>query len=410
MKALRRFLLRLKALLRDSGQGRVSGRGYLIGTEGAQVTRRREQGRSTHQTAAREPSSDFQRDKTEEEGSRPEDFEAPELALVKRLLGSEDAALPADDERGKRTIISHRARPIRGVPFHVQHNTNRSVLEAIFRCHIEDGVISLDKVASLLNLSPSTVKGSIRPFLKQLGMLSHDTPVHLTQWGRALCRMWRERSELLSEAVHLHLYTLHWSQPEIRFSWAYARVVDILWEMGECELDGKAMTNLAERIVEEAKQVFPDVEHVAFSRASIRGVFNWLQELRPPVIQSARAYRRVFRPRVCCPAPMLLWAVDALYRRMGVRWGEPLQLESQLSEQLCRLILLTPSALEDVLMKTKCTSDYEHDGIFDYGVNGDSTYWILLVHPCPVPALSEEVNQNFEGGERSCEPQTGIST
>jgi hypothetical protein len=72
---------------------------------------------------------------------------------------------------------------------------------------------------------------------------------------------------LLPEAMHCLLYTLHAFDPAKRFSWAYARVVDALWESDAYVLDGQATARLVGMVVEEASQAFGvPIEKIAFSR------------------------------------------------------------------------------------------------------------------------------------------------
>jgi hypothetical protein len=58
-------------------------------------------------------------------------------------------------------------------------------------------------------------------------------------------------------------------------------------------------------------------------------------------------------------------------------------------EWLSKLCVLDPSGLDNVLMMTKRTSDYERGEVFDYGTEGGFGRWILLARPCPMPMRAE---------------------
>ncbi len=147
------------------------------------------------------------------------------------------------------------------------------------------------------------------------------------------------------------------------------------------------MTQLISSIVEEASQTFNiPVEQIAFSGHSVRGALNWLRALDPPVVTRGRK-NDSFKCRHYCPPQAFLWAVDFLYRTQDISYGVRMFLTPERIEQLCKLCILNPSGLDNVLMMAKRTSDYDRQGIFDYGTEGGFGRWILLAYPFPVPTL-----------------------
>ena len=274
----------------------------------------------------------------------------------------------------------------KALPFHIQQNTSPDVLRAILaRC--VDRYITPRDLAQELGLSVGTVQHIIA-FLRQMGFLEQNKVV-LTDIGIAFQRLDQKSQNLLPEAVHCLLYTGHTFDATKRFSWAYARVVDALWTKGDCMLNGQTMAELVGMVVDEALQEFDvPVEKIAFSHNSVRGVLNWLRALEPSVVESESKSNR-FRRRHFCPPPVFLWAVDFIYRAHCTAHGVRVFLTPERVEQLCKLCVLDPSGLENVLMMTKRTSDYERGGIFDYGTEGGFGRWILLTRPCPVPTLPE---------------------
>jgi len=152
-------------------------------------------------------------------------------------------------------------------------------------------------------------------------------------------------------------------------------------------LNGQTMAELVGMVVDEALQKFDvPVEKIAFSHNSVRGVLNWLRALEPPVMEHNDKSNRFRRRHFCHPA-VFLWAVDFIYCAHGTAHGVRVFLTPERVEQLCKLCVLDPSGLENVLMMTKRTSDYERGGIFDYGTEGGFGRWILLTRPCPMPTL-----------------------
>jgi len=228
----------------------------------------------------------------------------------------------------------------------------------------------------------------VLPFVRQLGLIN-ATGLSLTDLGAQFYQLARSCPTLFPEAVHHLLYTTHHFASDKRSSWAYAKVVDALWTSGERTLNGQAMAQLIGMIVDEAAQTYGvSVDQIAFSHDSVRGVLNWLRALEPPLVTD-EGKSDLFRRRYFCPVPTFLWAVDFLYRASAAVYGVRVLLTLERIEQLCKLCMLDPSGLENVLMMAKRTSDYERGGIFDYGTEGGFGRWILLARPCPVPTLPE---------------------
>jgi hypothetical protein len=274
----------------------------------------------------------------------------------------------------------------KALPFHIQQNTTPEVLREILTlCH--HGHVTASELAQELAISVGTVQHII-PLLRQAELLEADR-LALTDKGIAFRRLVHYSPPLLPEAMHHLLYTMHHFDATKRFSWAYARVVDTLWMSSERVPDGEMMAQVVGAVVEDAAQTFNvPVEKIAFSRDSVRGVLNWLQALDPPtVIRDGK--RNTFRRRYFCPVTAFLWAVDFLYRVSNTSYGVPMFLTPEWTEVLCKICVLDPSGLENVLMMTKRTSDFDRGGIFDYGTEGGFGRWVLLSRPCPVPLLPE---------------------
>jgi hypothetical protein len=272
--------------------------------------------------------------------------------------------------------------------FHISHNTTPEAVKTVLT-FCRDGRVTFDHLARELGRKVETVQHII-PLLRQLGLVEPNQ-LALTDTGIAFHHLNEQTSSFLPEAVHHVLYTTHVFDKGRRLSWAYAEVVDALWASGSVLLDVKAKAQLVGKVVQEAEQAFGvPVEQIAFSTNSINGVLNWLRALDPPTVTNTRKQNSFSRRYFCAPI-IFLWAVDFLYRAEEKPHGIRIFLTPERIERLCKLCVLDPSGLDNVLMLAKKTSDYDHGGFFDYGTEGGFGRWILLVRPCPVPTLPGEV-------------------
>jgi len=267
----------------------------------------------------------------------------------------------------------------RRLAFHIQQNTTPKRVEAILRFAAGEGGEKVDKsaLAADCGLAVSVLHKVVLPFVRQVGLLD-SSYVTLTSLGEDLYHISVESSSLFAEAMHCVLYTNHTFDAGKRFSWAYAKVVDALWGSSERVLDGTTTAQLVGMVVDEAAQAFEiPVEQVAFSKKSVRGVLNWLRALDPPVAQR-QGKHETFRRRYFCPIPTFLWGMDFLYRLNETPYGIRLFLTEERIEQVCKLCVLDPSGLDNVLAMAKRMYDYERGEFFDYGTTGGFGRWVLL--------------------------------
>lgn len=264
-------------------------------------------------------------------------------------------------------------------PFHIHHNATPERLRAILECAGRDAPPTLVELSQELRLSSGTVQ-HILPLIRHVGLLN-TSGLSLTELGEQFQRLDERNPMLFAEAMHCLLYTSHTFDVDKRFSWAYAKVVDALWRSGERKLDGAATAQMVGMVVDEAAQAFEiPVEQVAFSKKSVRGVLNWLQALDPPVVQ-CQGKHETFQRRYFCPVPTFLWGVNFLYRLSETPYGVRLFLTEERIEQLCKLCVLDPSGLDNVLAMAKRMYDYERGEFFDYGTTGGFGRWVLLSRP-----------------------------
>ncbi len=235
-------------------------------------------------------------------------------------------------ERAKRYERQKSKRPRKGIlPFHIQHNITPTVVRIV--------VSEPQNLPRNLPFSASTWS-RVKAFIHQIGVLGSDES--LTCFGMQLANLLRYDPSLLSEAIHGHLYTLHLFNPEVRFSFAYSVICDWLWERRETVVDSRIVAELVGIVVEKGSEVYGiPPEEIAFSVNSVRGAFNWLKSLQPPVFERDPSGKvRLFRRRRQCSPLSVLWALSAWWQLKGVGVGEWVTWGSDLEEFLSRCLLL----------------------------------------------------------------------
>lgn len=271
--------------------------------------------------------------------------------------------------------------------YHIHHNVTPAILNALLRSCKEREPTTIYSLADELGMQVGTLQ-HIVPLGRYCGLLAVDS-LTLTDLGTSLYQLGQQSTGLFPEAMHQLLYTSYYSDSDKRFSWAYAQVVDALWTSGERTIDQATVAHLVGMVIERAAQTYNvPPERIAFSHNSVLGIRYWLRALDPPVLSNS-GKKEMFRRRSYCSAIVLLWAVDALYRITQTSYGVRMFLTPERAEQLCRICVLDPSGLDNVLMLAKRTSDYERGGLFDYGTAGGFGRWLLLAKPCSVGSLPE---------------------
>lgn len=232
-------------------------------------------------------------------------------------------------ERTEKYELQKHKRPRKGIiPFHIQHNTTLEVVRAV-----------ISDTRTSVSVTPATW-GKIKPFLCQMGLLT--TKETLSHWGEQLKGLLAHEPTLLGDAVHGYLYTLHRFKPQVRFSFAYSVICDWLWERREVVVDSRVVSELVGIVVERGSEVYGiPPEEIAFSPNSVRGAFNWLKSLEPPVFERVPNRKVwVFRRRQKCSPLVVLWALSAWWQLQKASVGEWLTWNSDLEEFLSRCLLL----------------------------------------------------------------------
>jgi len=266
------------------------------------------------------------------------------------------------------------------LPFHIQHNTTPIVVAKTLRFSTNEW-ITPEELGRALGCSVGTVEKVVSPALRQIGILDGW---RLSEFGERLKVLGQSYPDLLAEALHVHLYTLHWRQPDAYFSFAYATICDWLWERGNWALDGRGKAELVGVVVNAAAEKFGvDASQIAFSQNSVSGAINWLKALKPPVIKGEQKGRQ-FSIREACPVQTLLWSIDALYHHPQWRrdyWVRIILDEERLI-QLCKICLVDLDGLEKMLEFAVRVCPR-----LNIGTEGGFGRWLLLTEPIPVGML-----------------------
>jgi hypothetical protein len=266
------------------------------------------------------------------------------------------------------------------LPFHIQHNTTPTIVSLTV---MKGGIsrIAPEEVGSVIGVKFSSLQKRIAPFMRQIGILDGW---RLSEFGERLKVLGQSYPDLLAEALHVHLYTLHWRQPDAYFSFAYATICDWLWERGNWALDGRGKAELVGVVVNAAAEKFGvDASQIAFSQNSVSGAINWLKALKPPVIKGEQKGRQ-FSVREACPVQTLLWSIDALYHHPQWRrdyWVRIILDEERLI-QLCKICLVDLDGLEKMLEFAVRVCPR-----LNIGTEGGFGRWLLLTEPIPVGML-----------------------
>jgi hypothetical protein len=178
---------------------------------------------------------------------------------------------------------------------------------------------------------------------------NNHSEISLTHCGQIIAKTTIKNPELLSELVHFTYYTLYDNEsPALRFSWAYRQVCDYLWSQGKNLVRSDQLVTLVQ---EQAQLSFGDVEEfgVSFSRDSVNGIVQWLEELDPPCIFLDSANKKFFARRTICSASIVLLILEYLAFQVNGAPALQLQLTAKVRQDVARLCLLEPDSLDELL-------------------------------------------------------------
>lgn len=260
---------------------------------------------------------------------------------------------------------------------HIQQNTTLERVAAILD-FLKNQETNFEELAATCNLGVSVIQKVVFPFLRNISIISKKNLPSLTPLGGIAAIIQQSNPELLGDFLHLLIYNLHHKESEKRFSWTYATVVQQLWLRKEVVLSPPEKKSLVGEVIEKAAVKFElPTSEIAFSDTSVAGVLNWLRSLSPSVIEPEGKYEH-FSRRYFSAAPILLQAVDTIYKQQQRTYGVKIFLREEVQEAICQMLLLDPSGLDGSIDNAKCTYDYDRGGFFDCGYEGGYGQWVML--------------------------------
>lgn len=238
--------------------------------------------------------------------------------------------------------------------FHVRHNARPILIKELLEIlgsdqeiqGLEDILRRGARKGYLIGtavLSQQSLKENPLQTARELGLVEEQR-LALTDLGKHVLSLFQQKTAAWGDVMHAIFYG-RWSSQnagEYCFSWSYRTVCDKLWEAGNRSID---RGQLVSEVVELAMQQFA-TNRVSFSKDSVRGVLQWLSELRPPVLDTEG---KSFSRRSFCSPECLALAVDFLYRSENVDYQTNLLLGLEKQELICKFCLLEPTAFDAAL-------------------------------------------------------------
>ena len=242
---------------------------------------------------------------------------------------------------------------MKSLMFHVRHNARPNLVKEVLEILAGNEELSLDNILSIgarreyqigtVIQSEQSLKENPVQMARDLGLIE-DKRLILTSLGKDIISLLHYKPSSWGEIMHILFYT-RWtpfSETENCFSWSYRTLCDILWEAGSVTIDRGHLVSL---ISELAMERF-NTTQVSFSKDSVRGVLQWLQELQLAVLDRDS---KVFNRRTFCPPESFILAVNYLYRSKEIDYQTNLLLDDEKQEIICKLCLLETTAFEATL-------------------------------------------------------------
>jgi len=235
-----------------------------------------------------------------------------------------------------------------GDSFHVRYQATPDNVQAVLRVLMVEKPNNFDKLRDILNQQGEKT-GTLSEQLtriRKLGLIKNKS-LELTDRGLMSSYILFNHPALFFDLMHFYHFTL-WdaSNPDINhFSWTYRTVCKHLWDLTSAPINKRT---LLERVMADLIEQFPEESNVSLSSGTIRGVLDWIQKLEPPVYDGEHFERRPF-----APPELTLLAVDNLYIRQKVSYGELLALDDEMFKEIAILCLVDDGVLSGMLREAE---------------------------------------------------------
>lgn len=234
---------------------------------------------------------------------------------------------------------------------HIPPDANPSNIQQMLSALSRETTLHFATVADLLQFLEEANVGyrtEIQSTAAATGLLDKGpSGICLSERGLALAQV---RDDARADLLHFLLYTGWSPETPMTFlpSWSYRQCCLRYWREGQVELTGDYLEKQVAEMIAEAPTVFSpygQFENVSFSRKSLTGAHNWLNALKPPVIeQRIRFTRRTF-----CPPELMVLVIDHILRNEPDVTEYDILLTREKREAIAQICLLEPERFDPTL-------------------------------------------------------------
>lgn len=275
--------------------------------------------------------------------------------------------------------------------FHVRHNAKPTTVKEVLLILDGRDDISVEEMLQIGQECGYTIGTSAKSAqsvrenpiqtARDLGLVE-SARYALTDSGQQFVRLLNLKPKTANEFLHfLHYSAWTPEDPGVRcFSWSYMTACNTLWEFGNLPID---RNRFASQLADIAREKF-GVSNVSLSKDSVQGIFNWLAELDPPVLEKKKVDKKettFLIRRSFCPPETFVLAVDYLYQRQQVNYQTNLLLDSEKRDVVCKMCMLEPANFDGVL-DWAC-------GQFDFLSQGTAGGWGRHIILARAPTLND---------------------
>ena len=183
----------------------------------------------------------------------------------------------------------------------------------------------------------------------------------LTPDGNEFHSLWERNPNVAVDVLHGLQYGL-WSQytPEQHIaSWAYQRVCDYLWDYQTLPEDQNLVAHIYDNLSDWDNSQL-DIGNAAFDSKSVKGAYDWLLPLSPPVLQGvsetpsgSRNFKKTtFIRRTSCSPALFLMGLSWMARETGNEFGELVAIDGERRLSVCRFCLIEENQFDFMLKET----------------------------------------------------------
>lgn len=189
--------------------------------------------------------------------------------------------------------------------------------------------------------------------MRNLGIVTTQGNIELTQVGQELYRIGTKRIDVLWDILH-YLHYIQWNvdnPTEKTMFFTYQKYCDVLYEHGDFEISTYSdalATEMESYITSSAYfvNVLGDLAKgaVSLSTNSLAGVEHWLEKLSPRIIENGHFSRRHY-----CSSELMLMAIGYVSRIYDIELGLEQSLTEEKRDILKRICFLEDVALNQII-------------------------------------------------------------